>query len=97
MTIQPTEAPAIDLELLVGEMPEVECAHPDHADDPEAHEGDATHYAQARCTSCARIGKVVPLCERFVAFAATGFLHCPKCGHLAPGLTVLRILGPVKS
>lgn len=96
MTTQPIEAPAIDIELIVGEMPEVPCEHPKHASN-FAHSGPASHYVTGRCGSCGGNWATTAICQRFVDFLTRNAkVRCSICGYTAPASEIVRILGPVK-
>jgi len=99
MTVQAGIETETDLELLVGEMPAVPCEHPDHAKDPEAHGGDATHYAQGHCINpkCSFVGRLLPMCQPFINWAMTHDLYCPVCHSADPGVQVLRVVAPINS
>lgn len=98
MTIQPTEAPAIDLELLVGEMPEVPCENEAHG----VHEygfhdhGAATHYAHVNCRRCGHTVTKAYCAAFTLAIARNEILACDNCWTETPAREIVTILGPVK-
>uniref|UniRef100_UPI003F497205 hypothetical protein n=1 Tax=Arthrobacter silvisoli TaxID=2291022 RepID=UPI003F497205 len=98
MSVQAGIEVETDIAELVGEMPEVPCQHTDHGNDPDAHDGRASHYAQGRCVnpSCMRVAPVLPLCQKFIDFAMANDLFCRECFDVRPGVEVLRVLAPIK-
>jgi ribosomal protein S27E len=89
---------ATDLELLVGEMPDVPCEHSAHGTGFGSHDlGPATHYLRGSCPRCSR-DVIFAACSEFVAFAKSNSdVSCYDCGHTSSSSEVLRILGPVRS
>ena len=98
MTIQPAEAPAIDIAEMVGEMPEVPCESTTHGKvllHPDA--GNATHYALVTCLRC-RKRETKAYCLAMVHVVQDNlYIHCSQCRNKAPAQAVITILGPVKS
>ena len=88
----------VSLEMLVGEMPAVACAHQDHQSDPEGHSGDASHYTMWRCLNpqCGWSSAVLPICQRFIDWAMSNDLNCRSCKHASEGKAAIRVLAPIK-
>jgi hypothetical protein len=95
MSTQTVEA--TDLELLVGDMPEVPCEGNSHGKDPiHPDAGPATHYALVTCKRCQK-KETKAYCLSMVHYIQdNGYLLCFQCKNLAPAMDVVTILGPVK-
>ena len=85
----------LDLETLVGELPDVPCETSEHATDRFWHdEGPATHYIRVSCATCAG-SQTKAICQRLTDAILRGVEGiCGKCGTDIPASTV-TILGPV--
>ena len=72
----------ISLELLVGELPEIACEHPNYLNDPAGHTAEfpAAYYYKFTCLRCP-FGVTRAVCERFVHWLMqpTSSLRCIAC------------------
>lgn len=90
----------IDMDTLVGEMPDQTCEALTHNDKSYHGDDEATHYAQMmhQCASDVRpYLEIYPVCSRFAAFLSKGpGIKCTTCGQRFPDRADwIRVVGPI--
>lgn len=79
------------LSYLVQGDEELSCDHPEHAEDWEAHRGDAQWYIQVHCTHCNYKSLVHAYCTGFRDWlhAKGHYVACNNCEQLTDGWTAV--------
>lgn len=89
----------ISLELMVGEMEELSCEHPQHeVRKGVSHDsGPAKFYARGICPACMFFGDVRAVCSAYAAVATSEQpMFCLGCNHIGPAREMTQVLGPIK-
>ncbi len=96
MTVQAGIEVDVDLELIVGEMPEQPCENRQHGKHPQHPDnGPAEFYFKGSCSKCKGVSPVQAICAVVADYIKSGaVMTCNNCWEQTTAVVIL--LEPIK-